>query len=46
MIDGPFNSFHAEIEAIDEHKKKVTINGENFWEKTPLELNFMQVEKI
>ena len=45
VIDGPFNSFHAEIEAIDEQKKKLQLMVKIFGRKTPLELNFMQVEK-
>jgi len=46
VIDGPFNSFHAEIEGIDEQKKKLQLIVKIFGRKTPLELNFMQVEKI
>ena len=46
VIDGPFNSFNAEIEDIDEQKKKLKLMVKIFGRKTPLELNFMQVEKI
>ena len=46
VIDGPFNSFNAEIEAIDDQKKKLQLMVRIFGRKTPLELNFMQVEKI
>lgn len=46
VIDGPFNSFHAEIEGIDEQKKRLKLIVKIFGRKTPLELNFMQVEKI
>ena len=46
VIDGPFNSFDAEIEAIDEQKKKLQLMVKIFGRKTPLEVNFMQVEKI
>ena len=46
VIDGPFNTFHAEIEGIDEQKKKLKLMVKIFGRKTPLELNFMQVEKI
>ena len=46
VIDGPFNSFHAEIEGIDEQKKKLKLVVKIFGRKTPLELNFMQVEKV
>ena len=45
VIDGPFNSFNAEIESIDEQKKKLKLIVKIFGRKTPLELNFMQVEK-
>ena len=46
VIDGPFNSFNAEIEGIDEQKKKLKLMVKIFGRKTPLEMNFMQVEKI
>jgi len=46
VIDGPFNSFNAEIEGIDEQRKKLKLMVKIFGRKTPLELNFMQVEKI
>jgi transcriptional antiterminator NusG len=46
VIDGPFNSFNAEIEDIDEQKKKLKLMVKIFGRKTPLELNFMQIEKI
>ena len=46
VIDGPFNSFNAEIEGIDEQKKKLKLMVKIFGRTTPLELNFMQVEKI
>jgi len=46
VIDGPFNSFHAEIEGIDEQKKKLKLIVKIFGRKTPLELSFMQVEKV
>ena len=35
-----------EIEAIDDQKKKLKLMVKIFGRKTPLELNFMQVEKI
>ena len=46
VIDGPFNSFNEENEGIDEQKKKLQLMVKIFGRKTPLELNFMQVEKI
>jgi transcriptional antiterminator NusG len=46
VIDGPFNSFNAEIEGIDENKKKLQLMVKIFGRKTPLELSYMQVEKL
>ena len=33
VIDGPFNSFSGVIEEINEEKKKLESNGENFRKK-------------
>lgn len=46
VIDGPFNTFNGVIEEIDTEKKKLKIMVKIFGRKTPLELGFMQVEKI
>ena len=46
VIDGPFNGFDATIEKINEEKRKLEVMVRIFGRKTPLELNFMQVEKI
>lgn len=46
VIDGPFNTFKGVIEEIDTEKKKLKITVKIFGRKTPLELGFMQVEKI
>lgn len=46
VIDGPFNTFTGTIEEIDSEKKKLRIMVKIFGRKTPLELGFMQVEKI
>ena len=45
VVDGPFNSFTGTIEEINEEKKKLTFIVKIFGRKTPLELNYMQVEK-
>lgn len=46
VIDGPFNTFTGTIEEIDTEKKKLKIMVKIFGRKTPLELGYMQVEKI
>jgi len=45
IIDGPFNDFFGNIEQVYEEKKKLKVIVKIFGRKTPVELNFMQVEK-
>lgn len=45
VIDGPFNGFSGTIEEVNEEKKKLKVMVKIFERKTPLELNFVQVEK-
>lgn len=42
---GPFNGFTGIIEEVNNEKKKLKVMVKIFGRKTPLELNFMQVEK-
>jgi len=46
IIDGPFNDFDGTIEEIHEDKKKLKVVVKIFGRRTPVELNFMQVEKV
>jgi transcriptional antiterminator NusG len=46
VIDGPFNGFDGTIEKINEEKRKLEVMVKIFGRKTPLELSYMQVEKL
>lgn len=46
VIDGPFNGFNGSIENVNEEKRKLEVMVKIFGRKTPLELSFMQVEKV
>jgi transcriptional antiterminator NusG len=46
VIDGPFNGFNGTVEKINEDKRKLEVMVKIFGRKTPLELSFMQVEKV
>lgn len=46
VIDGPFNGFNGSIEKVNEEKRKLEVMVKIFGRKTPLELSYMQVEKV
>ena len=46
VIDGPFNGFNGTVDKINEEKRKLEVMVKIFGRKTPLELSFMQVEKV
>ena len=46
VIDGPFNGFNGSIEKVNEEKFKLEVMVKIFGRKTPLELSYMQVEKV
>jgi len=46
VVDGPFNGFNGTIEKVNEDKRKLEVMVKIFGRKTPLELSFMQVEKV
>lgn len=46
IIDGPFNDFKGTIEEVNEEKKKLKVIVKIFGRRQPVELSFMQVEKL
>ena len=46
IIASPFPDFTSVIEEVNDEKKKLKVNVKIFGRATPVELNYMQVEKI
>jgi transcriptional antiterminator NusG len=46
IIDGPFNDFHGTVAEIDMDRTKVRVLVNFFGRETPVELDFLQVEKV
>ena len=46
IIDGPFADFMGMVDKIDTERAKVTVLVSFFGRETPVELDFLQVERM
>lgn len=46
IVDGPFNEFLGTVSKIDDDKGKVEVLINIFGRETPVELDFLQIEKV
>jgi len=46
IIDGPFNDFIGTVAAMEAEKSKVRVMVNFFGRDTPVELDFLEVEKV
>ncbi len=46
IVDGPFTDFEGVVDEIDQEKGKVRVLVSFFGRETPIELDFMQIERI
>lgn len=46
VVDGPFKSFTGTVEDINQEKGKIKVRVEIFGRSTPVELDFLQVERV
>ena len=46
IVDGPFSEFIGKVDSVDEEKGKIRVLVSIFGRETPVELDFLQVQKI
>jgi len=46
VVDGPFNGFSGVVQEVFEEKKKLNVMVKIFGRNAPVELNYIQVEKV